>query len=79
MSHAPLPGDGPGAFALGNPLASDTPLQLRQLGLAAHVHPTFAGSSSAIVGTLHDPLALVFGQGAQEGDEAAADVQLRWS
>jgi hypothetical protein len=54
-------------------------LQLGQLGIAAHVYTTLAGSSSAIVGTLHDPLALVFSQGAQEGDEAAADVQLRWS
>jgi hypothetical protein len=72
VSHAPLPSDGPGALTLGDPLACDTPLQLGQLGLAAHVHTTPAGSNSAIVGTLHDPLALVFSQGAQEGDEAAA-------
>src|SRR5215831_21063820 len=31
------------------------------------------GSSSAVVGTLHDPLALVLRQGAQESDEAATD------
>jgi len=48
-------------------------LQLGQLGLATHVHPSFAGSSSPVVGTLHDPLPFVLGQGAQEGDEAMAD------
>ena len=47
-------------------------LQLIQLWLAAHVHSTFAGSSAAIVGTLHDPQASVLGQSAQERDEAAA-------
>ena len=37
------------------------------------VHPALARSSSAVVGTLHDPLAFVLRQGAQEGDEAATD------
>src|SRR5262249_12177913 len=73
VSHAPLLGDGPGTLALGNALASDAPLQLSQLGLAPHVHPTLAGSSSAVVGSLHDPLAFVLRQGAQKRDEAAAD------
>src|SRR5262249_61726540 len=67
------PCDRPGTLALGDALASDAPLQLGQLGLATHVHPTLAGGSSAIIGTLHDPLALVLRQGAQERDEAAAD------
>jgi hypothetical protein len=39
----------PGALSLGYPLASDTLLQLAKLGLAAHVHTTLAGSSSAIM------------------------------
>src|SRR5262245_59967807 len=73
VSHTPLPSDSPGALALGDPLASDTPLHLGQLGLAAHVHTTLAGSSSAVVGTFHEPLALVLRQGTQESDEAATD------
>jgi len=75
MSHAPRAGDSPFALTLGDPLASDTPLQLGQLGLAAHVHTTLAGSSSTVVGALPDPLALVLRQGAQEGDEASADAR----
>src|SRR5215831_20714379 len=71
VSHAPLSGDRTGTLPLGKTLASNATLQLGQLGLATHVHPTFAGSSSTIVGTLHDPLALVLRQGAQESDEAA--------
>src|SRR5215472_2298718 len=71
VSHAPLSGDRTGTLPLGKTLASNATLQLGQLGLATHVHPTFAGSSSTIVGTLHDPLALVLRQGAQECDEAA--------
>src|SRR5262245_31934485 len=73
VSHAPLLGDRPGTLALGNALASDATLQLGQLGLAPHVHSTLAGSSSAVVGALHDPLAFVLRQGAQECDEAATD------
>src|SRR5215475_11249836 len=73
VSHAPLLGDRPGTLALGNALASDAPLQLGQLELATHVHPTLVGSSSTLVGTLHDPLAFVLRQGAQESDEAATD------
>jgi|SRR5262245_11416529 len=68
VSHAPFLGNRPGALALGNALASDAPLQLGQLGLATHVHPTLSGTSSAIVGTLHDPPAFVLRQGAQESD-----------
>jgi hypothetical protein len=71
VSHAPLLGDGPGTLALSDALASDTPLQLGHLGLATHVNPTLAGTSSAVVGTLQDPLAFVLRQGAQESDEAA--------
>src|SRR5262249_16996652 len=67
------PCDRPGTLALGDALASDAPLQLGQLGLATHVHPTLAGGSSAVIGTLYDPLALVLRQGAQERDEAAAN------
>src|SRR5262245_48148506 len=63
VSHAPLLSDSPGALALGDPLASDATLQLGQLGLATHVHPTLPGSSSALVGSLHDPLAFVLCQG----------------
>jgi hypothetical protein len=37
------------------------------------VHPTLASSGSAIIGTLHNPLTLVFSQGAQESDKTAAD------
>src|SRR5262249_55944070 len=37
------------------------------------MHPTLACSSSAVIGTLHDPLALVLCQGAEERDEAAAN------
>src|SRR5262249_54748306 len=73
VSHTPFPCDRPGTLALGDALASDAPLQVGQLRLATHMHPTFACSSSAIIGTLHDPLALVLRQGAQERDEAAAD------
>src|SRR5690242_8164189 len=71
VSHTPLPSDSPGALTLVDPLASDTPLQLGQLGLAAHVHATLARSSPTVVGAFHDPLALVLRRGAQEGDEAA--------
>jgi len=35
--------------------------------------PTLPGSSSTLVGTLHDPLAFVLRQGAQECDEATTD------
>ena len=59
VSHAPLPGDSPRTLALADALASDTPLQLGQLGPATHVHPALSGSSSAVVRTLHDPLAFV--------------------
>src|SRR5215831_10808807 len=48
VSHTPLLGNRPGTFALGDALASDATLQLRQLGLATHVHPALAGSSSAV-------------------------------
>jgi hypothetical protein len=64
VSHAPLLGNRPGTFAFGDALASNAPLQLGQLGLATHVHPTLAGSNSAVVGTLHDPLAFVLGKGS---------------
>src|SRR5262245_31026051 len=37
------------------------------------MHPTLACSRSAVIGTLHDPLALVLRQGAQERDETAPD------
>jgi hypothetical protein len=75
MSHTPLPSDSPFcALTLGGPLASDTPLQLAQLGLAAHVNPTLAGSCSAVVGTLHDPLALVLRQGALSARKAYAPL-----
>src|SRR5262249_17577052 len=73
VSHPPFLGDRPGTLALGDALASDATLQLGQLGLATQVHPTLAGSSSTVVGTLPDPLAFVLCQGAQEGDETAAD------
>jgi hypothetical protein len=73
VSHAPLLGDRPGTLALGDALASDSTLQLGQLGLATHVQPTPSGSSSAVVGTLHDPLALVLRQSAQECDEPTTD------
>jgi len=63
VSHAPLPGDSPCTLALGDALASNAPLQIGQLWLATHVHPTLAGSSSALVGSLHDPLAFVLRQG----------------
>src|SRR5215510_8821178 len=73
VSHTPFPCDRPGTLALGDALASDAPLQVGQLRLATHMHPTLACSSSAVIGTLHDPLALVLSQGAQERDETAAD------
>src|SRR5262245_63884180 len=73
VTHTPLLGDRPGTLALGDALASDAPLQVGQFRLATHVHPTLAGSSSPVIGTLHDPLALVLHQGAQERDETAAD------
>jgi hypothetical protein len=62
VGHTPLLSDRPGTLALGDALASNEPLQLVQLGLATHVRPTLAGSSSALVGTLHDPLAFVLCQ-----------------
>jgi hypothetical protein len=62
------------ALAFGDALASNAPLQLAQLGFATHVHPSPPRSSSAVVGTLHDPLAFVLRQGAQERDEAATNV-----
>ena len=73
VSHAPLLGDRPGTLAFGDALPSDATLQLGQLGLATHMHTTLAGCSSAVVGTLHDPLAFVLREGAQERDEAATD------
>src|SRR5262245_30465546 len=73
VSHTPFPCDRPRTLALGDALASDAPLQLSQLGLATHLHPTLACSSSAVIGTLHDPLVLVLRQGAEERDEAATD------
>src|SRR5215813_8004928 len=73
VSHAPLLCDRPGTLALGDALASHSTLQLGQLGLATHMHPTLAGSSSAVVGALHDPPAFVLRQGAQESDKAATD------
>jgi hypothetical protein len=33
------------------------------------MHPTFAGGSSAVIGSLYDPLAFVLRQGAQESAE----------
>jgi len=39
-------------LALGDALASKEPLQLDQLGLATHVHPTLAGSGSASLALL---------------------------
>jgi hypothetical protein len=62
VSYSPLTRDSPGALSLGDPLARDPSLQLGQLRLAAHMHPTLAGSGSTVVGTLHDPLALVITQ-----------------
>src|SRR5215468_9681263 len=71
VSHAPLSGDRTGTLPLGKTLASNAPLQIGQLGLEPHVDHTLAGSSSAIVGTLDDPLAFVLRKGAQESNEAA--------
>jgi hypothetical protein len=65
VSQAPFLRDRPGALPFGNALASDAPLQLCQLGFATQVHPTLTGSSSAVIGTLHDPLAFVLRQGTQ--------------
>src|SRR5262245_14598448 len=73
VSHTPFPCDRPGTLALGDTLTSYAPLQVGQLRLATHMHPTLACSSSAVIGTLHDPLALVLRQGAEERDETATD------
>jgi hypothetical protein len=48
VSHTPFASDSPGALTLGDALASDTPLQLRQLGLAAQMHPTPADEQEGV-------------------------------
>ena len=73
VSHAPLLSDRPGTLTPGDAFASNAPLQIGQLGFATHVHSALPGSSSAVVGTLHDPLAFLLRQGAQESNEANAD------
>ena len=73
VRNTPLLGDRSGTLALGDALASNAPQQIGQLGFATHGHSTLARSSSTTVGTLHDPLAFLLRQGAQESNEANAD------
>src|SRR5262249_6222356 len=73
MMHAVEFGDGSGAIACSKPLAGLLLLMGRQFGLAAELDALGSGNPSAVVGPLDDPLPLVLGHGAEEGDEPAAD------
>ena len=69
-------GNGPCALASLKSLARFPLLIIGQLVLAAELGSPGSGSFPAVVGTLDDSLALVFGHGADEGNEAA-DAPLR--
>ena len=60
---------GPAALASFEPIDDFLLLMRVELGFAAEVGATFDGGDPALVSALHDPVALVFGHSAQEGDE----------
>jgi hypothetical protein len=67
------PCNGSCAFPSKQPLARLNPLMRVELRLAPKLGATLASSGSSIIRALCDPLALVFGQRAQERNEAATD------
>src|SRR5262249_46496564 len=74
-------GDGSGALASLKPAPGFLTLVVGQLGFAAELDTLGLGSRAAVVGALHNALALVLGHSTQEGNEAPAQrcgqVQMR--